>query len=221
MGGRIVVCVYDDPRTEALPGEDNTSGKDDNLTSEGLVLHNPDASYAISELKPMLTNFVYPAGMPAALDVSVKYSETEQMKIYEIPKTDYIITYSGGNWSQQRIPVISVKQNSVFDMRGLPIMTVKRERNWVRSDGGFFGKGEVLKGVSYDLSYLIPWQDATVYYTTDKFNQFASYTALEGGIAAIDTSAATNCRYRIQTTIDFGSQKVPVTVYLDITPNND
>ena len=216
--GRIIVCVYQDPATNNMPPE-NSPGKNTNLQDYGITLHNPDAIYSFSELRPMLTNYGYPNGLPENVSEMVMYTETETMKEYIIPDTDYKVTYNSGTWSQRRIPAIQIVRGSTFDLRGLPMMSVRRERNFDRSDGGFFGKGTVIKGVSYDLMYLIPWQNATVRRINNRYSSSGNTgTVVPNGVYGIDTSLSTQTRYVITTTAFNG---IPITVYLDIVSSVD
>ena len=217
-GGRIIVCVYQDPATNNMPPE-NSPGKATNLQDYGITLHNPDAIYSFSELRPMLTNYGYPNGLPENVSETVVYTETETMKQYIIPDTDYKVTYNSNTWSQRRIPAIQIVRGSTFDLRGLPMMSVRRERNFDRSDGGFFGAGTVIKGVSYDLMYLIPWQNATVRRINNRYSSSGNTgTVVPNGVYGIDTSLSTQTRYVITATAFNG---IPITVYLDIVSSVD
>ena len=141
------------------------------------------------------------------------------MKKYNIPATDYLVTYSNNDntWSQNRIPTIQILRGSEFNLRGLPMMSVRRERNYDRSDGTFLSKGSTIKGISYDLMYLIPWQEATVRRINNKYSS-STGTIVQDGVYGIDTSLSTQTRYVITATV-YGN--ISVTVYLDIISSMD
>ena len=219
VGGRIVFCVYDDPTTYDLP---DAGGRTyNNLATYGIMLHNPDAMYGYSELRPVMSSdYTYPDQLPSTTSTSVSFTQTGTMTSYKFPTTGYYVKNSGGTtYTQNAVPNIRVAQGAMFDLRYLPMMSMTLYRPAVTvSDGGFLGGTTTYAGVNYDVMYLIPWQDATVYYLADRYSapSGSQGNIVSGGFAAIDTGSRVGARYTLVTSFYVGSARITVTCCIDI-----
>ena len=214
IGGTIVFTVYRTPDTydceEVInAGAGNNGNPYQNLVNNGLYLHNPSASYGFGEIRPIMgEGWSYPSDLPAT------GNSTQNNTSYKLPATGYKVSYTNNAFKQSNVPVITVTENSMFDLRYLPMISVNEyvPNVEVRSEGwqGIFTT-TTYTGYDYDLMYLAPWYNAKVYYTKSK-NNSASWnpanglygTLLSGGFEAINTgSQNVDGRYTLVCTMPF------------------
>ena len=180
--------------------------------------------FGFSEIRPLLPEeWAYPQDMSAI--GAINYNG----KVVTMPRdaTSYRVIYQGSRFKQTGAPIIRVATNSMFDLRYLPMIAVTEYRPTVEYSGnGFTGAfvSTTVEGFEYDLMYLIPWQNAKVYYTTakedpNKWNPIngAYGTLVSGGFGAISTERSKqNGRYTLVTEMDFGGSGNKITVFCSI-----
>ena len=240
IGGRIIFVCYREPIQQITETEDmdivSVEGEggaivENNLGQFPIVMHNPDADYGSSLLRPRL---------PSTWDYKSSFSKTGQA-IYEnngrdfmYPDTKYKVTKSGGRWVQSNIPKIEVEENAYFDLKYLPHMSLRTnlEDFEVYGDSGILGWNsgniELYQGYTWDYLYAINWAEADVYYTADKgswnaaSNNFNSGSPLTNGFADINTgkdqagSSRVRGMYTIRTYMTIGGETIPFVVALEI-----
>ena len=226
IGGTIVFTVYRTPDTYDYQqvideGAGNNGNPYQNLINNGLYLHNPSASYGFGEIRPIMgEGWSYPSDLPST------GNSTQNNTSYKLPATGYKVSYTNNAFRQSNVPVITVTENSMFDLRYLPMISVTEylPNVEVRKENWFTGLFETTTytGYDYDLMYLAPWYNAKVYYTKSK-NNSASWnpsnglygTLLSGGFEAINTgSQNVDGRYTLVCTMPFDSSDPGKTVTL-------
>ena len=223
VGGRIVFSSFRDPEIEdAAPVKDSGGGNGpyDNLKDLGVYIHHPDAMFGYSEIRPLIPEqWVYPEEMSTLGAIKVTGGNSVTM-----PKdaTNYKISYQNGRFQQSAVPVIKVEQNSMFDLRYLPTVAVTEYRPTVEYRVNLFDS-QSMEGFEYDLMYLVPWQNAKVYYTARKedprewnpaYNAFGREEKLGFGAISTDSSREGG-RYTLVVDMKFSESNV-VTVYCAI-----
>ena len=225
IGGTVIFTVYRTPDRydcqEVIDaGAGNNGNPYQNLRNNGVYLHNPSASYGFGEIRPIMgEGWTYPSDLPST------GNSTQNNTSYKLPTTGYKVSYTNNAFRQSNVPVIMVTENSMFDLRYLPMISVNEyvPNVEVRSEGweGIFTT-TTYTGYDYDLMYLAPWYNAKVYYTKSK-NNSASWnpanglygTLLSGGFEAINTgSQNVDGRYTLVCTMPFSSSDPTQTVTL-------
>ena len=87
-----------------------------------------------------------------------------------------------------------------------------------KANGGIVGGTTTYKGVEYDLMYLIPWQNSTVYYLADRYGSASGTLGniVSGGFGAIDTGSKSGARYTLVCSFVIGGQTMTVQCAIDI-----
>ena len=87
-----------------------------------------------------------------------------------------------------------------------------------------FAEVKKVEGYAYDLMYLIPWQDAEVFYVADR-NNSAMWNPLKGvvgtrvigDVGAISTDKSrVGGRYTLKTKMNFAGREVVVYCSIDV-----
>ncbi|MBO7156819.1 MAG: hypothetical protein J6V83_05390, partial [Clostridia bacterium] len=160
-------------------------------------------------------------------DMKALGASTNSANSFTMPQdaTSYKIEKKGSVYKQNSVPVIKMEQGSMFSLRYLPTISVKEERPDVTwQEGLLFSTTTTVTGFSYDLMYLIPWQNAKVYYVADRNNSAmwnplngSMGTLVSGGVGAITTDQSrVGGRYTLVTNMNFDGRTVTVYCSIDV-----
>ena len=138
--------------------------------------------------------------------------------------TTYKVTYTNSTFAQTSVPVIKVATNSKFDLRYLPTISVTEYRPTLEVTEGFLAfTSSTIPGFECDLMYLIPWQNADVYFTRNaedptRWNPLqGSYGETKLSLGEITTERSRqNGRYTLVTKMDFGGNVITVCCSIDV-----
>ncbi len=194
VGGKIIVTSFASTEVYYQDGDPQNI---DNLKAYPSYMHNPDAVYGFGIIKPALpASWIYPTTL--GID---GFEENYDTATNKLPSTNFYSQYNAqqGQFKQNDVPKIVVAVNAPFDLRYLPMMSVKTAHPPIVEFELFSFKNVEHPGYSWDYIYPLSWAKADVYWAADKydssqwnFNTKYFGTKVSGGFAGINTGHTTS-----------------------------